>query len=69
MKKEDVGLTFSDKDFERRYSAERAGPSASGADTGSRAAQALAAPVARSRNKFMRTLLRRRMSSSGQLNT
>jgi hypothetical protein len=60
---EDFGLTFSDEDFDRRYSPERAVPSASGADNGSRPAQAFAAPVARSRNKFMRTLLRRRMSS------
>jgi hypothetical protein len=62
---EDVGLTFSDEGFERRYSPEGLVPSASGADPASRPAQPLAAPVARSRNKFMRTLLRRRMSSSG----
>jgi len=60
---EDISLTFSDEDFDRRYSPERAVPSASGVDTASRQAQPLAAPVARSRNKFMRTLLRRRTSS------
>lgn len=62
---EDVGLTFSEEDFERRYSPERVVPSASGIEAASRQAQPLAAPVVRSRNKFMRTLLRRRMSSSG----
>jgi len=64
IEEEDVGLTFSDEDFERRYSPESAAPSASQAGTGSRAGPPSAAPVARSRNRFMRTLLRRRMSSS-----
>ena len=64
MIEEDIGLTFSDEYFERRYSPQPAVPSASQAGTASRPAQPPAAPVARSRNTFMRTLLRRRMSSS-----
>jgi hypothetical protein len=63
--KEEIPLTFSDEDFEKRYSSEDAGPSDLGADKGSHSTQPLAAPVARSRNRFMRALLRRRMSSSG----
>jgi hypothetical protein len=64
IEEEDVGLTFSDEDFERRYSPQPAVPSASRAGAASRPAQPPAASVARSRNRFMRTLLRRRMSSS-----
>jgi hypothetical protein len=64
IEEEDVGLTFSDEDFERRYSPEPAVASASRTGTASGPAQPSAAPVARSRNRFMRTLLRRRMSSS-----
>lgn len=64
IEEEDVGLTFSDEDFERRYSPEPAVPSASRTGTASHPAQPPAAPVSRSRNRFMRTLLRRRMSSS-----
>jgi hypothetical protein len=62
--KEDVALTFSDEDFEKRYSSQDAVPAASGAAAGSRTAQPLAISVVRSRNRFMRTLLRRRMASS-----
>jgi hypothetical protein len=69
IEQEDEPLTFSDEDFERRYSPEEAIPSASGVSASSRPAirqaQPLAAPVGRSRNRFMRTLLRRRMASSG----
>jgi hypothetical protein len=66
---EDSALTFSDEDFERRYSLEEGGSSASGSPTSSRSAarqtQPLAPQLGRSRNRFMRTLLRRRMASSG----
>jgi hypothetical protein len=69
INEEDTPLTFSDEDFERRYSPEAEGPSASGAGHPFRPAtqqsQRLAAPTGRSRNKFMRTLLRRRLASSG----
>ena len=58
IEEEDVGLTFSDADFERRYSCEQisepAGSSGPAAQTG------------RSRNMFMRTLLRRRLAASGR---
>jgi hypothetical protein len=63
--KEEIPLTFSDEDFEKRYSSEDAAPSRPGADKGSHSTQPLGTPVARSRNRFMRALLRRRMSSSG----
>ena len=62
--KEDVALTFSDEDFEKRYASQDTVPAASGKDAGSGTAQPLATSVVRSRNRFMRTLLRRRMASS-----
>jgi hypothetical protein len=69
MQNEDGRLTFSDEDFERRYSPENAVPSASGAGRPSPAATARPQPpsagTGRSRNKFMRTLIRRRLASSG----
>jgi hypothetical protein len=62
---EEAGLTFSDEDFERRYSSEEQPETAR-----SRATAAPAKPVAtqlvRSRNRFMRTLLRRRLAASGR---
>jgi hypothetical protein len=59
---DDFSFTFSDEDFERRYSSEEpAGPS-------SRSASQQSEPVAglpgRSRNRFVRTLLRRRLAAS-----
>ena len=65
----DGGFTFTDQDFERRYySPETNVPSAPGAGNPSppaaRQAHAGADPTGRSRNKFMRTLLRRRFFSS-----
>jgi hypothetical protein len=69
VQNEDGRLTFSDADFERRYSPESALPSASGAGRPSPAVtaqpQPLGAGTGRSRNKFMRTLIRRRLASSG----
>jgi hypothetical protein len=66
---EEIRLTFSDEDFESRYSTEEAIASASGAGRSSRPAtqhpQPLATPIGRSRNKFMRTLLRRRLYAAG----
>ena len=63
IEEEDFGLTFSDEDFERRYSSEEAsgaaGPSAP-------APKPPTAPIGRSRNRFMRTLLRRRLAASGR---
>jgi hypothetical protein len=66
IEEEDVGLTFSDEDFDRRYSSggasEVAGPSRSVAP----ATKPSAAPIGRSRNRFMRTLLRRRLAASSR---
>jgi hypothetical protein len=65
---EDAGFTFSEADFDRRYSTDEDAPSASATGHPSHSpnprAQPPAAPIGRSRNRFMRTLLRRRMSSS-----
>jgi hypothetical protein len=57
---EDSGFGFTDEDFERRYSPEEDVHSGAGPDNLSRPA----APIGRSRNRFMRTLLRRRFISS-----
>jgi hypothetical protein len=65
IEEEDLGLTFSDADFERRYSSEEA----SGAASSSRPAASATEPSAqtgRSPNRFMRTLLRRRLAASGR---
>jgi len=59
---EDGGFAFTDEDFERRYTPE-AGP-ANPSRPGNQEAKSFAAPIGRSRNKFMRTLLRRRFRSS-----
>jgi hypothetical protein len=59
---EDTGLTFSDEDFERRYSPEEAIP---GSARPPHPVAQQGQPVGRSRNRFMRTLLRRRLSASG----
>jgi hypothetical protein len=65
---EDGGFTFTDEDFERRYSFEEDVHSGTGAGNSPRPANQQAGlnggPVGRSRNKFMRTLLRRRFLSS-----
>jgi len=60
---EDACFTFSDEDFERRYSAEEpASPQSS-----PRQKEALAPRAARSSNRFMRTMVRRRMAASGRI--
>ena len=66
---EDGGFTFTDQDFERRYySRETNVRSTRGSGNpslpASRQAHPGADPIGRSRNKFMRTLLRRRLFSS-----
>jgi hypothetical protein len=59
---ENFSFTFSDEDFERRYSSEEpAGPSSRSASQQSESAAGL---PGRSRNRFMRTLLRRRLAAS-----
>jgi hypothetical protein len=59
---EDLSFTFSDEDFERRYSSEER----AGASSPSTAQQTkpLTGVPRRSRNRFMRTLLRRRLAAS-----
>ena len=59
---EDLSFTFSEEDFERRYSSEEPAPSASCPAGQQR--QPLPGPPSRSRNRFMRTLLRRRLAAS-----
>jgi hypothetical protein len=65
----DGRLTFSDEDFERRYSPEATASPAAGAGDPTRPAtaqtQPFAARIGRSRNRFMRTLIRRRLASAG----
>lgn len=67
IEEQDVGLTFSDEDFNRRYSSaevsEAGGPSRPAAP----ATQPPTAQTGRSRNRFMRTLLRRRLAASGRI--
>jgi len=66
IEEEDVGLTFSEEDFDRRYSSEGA-PAAAGASRPvAPPTKTPAAPIGRSRNRFMRTLLRRRLTASGR---
>lgn len=62
---EDAPLTFSDEDFERRYSSKQASASRSPPARPASPAPPIAAQVGRSRNRFMRTLIRRRLASSG----
>jgi hypothetical protein len=66
IEEEDGGLTFSDEDFDRRYSS----GGASGAAGPSRPAvpttNTPTAPIGRSRNTFMRTLLRRRLAAASR---
>jgi hypothetical protein len=57
---EDSGFAFTDEDFERRYSPEEDAHSRAAPGDPSRPA----ALIGRSRNRFMRTLLRRRFLSS-----
>jgi len=65
---DDAFLAFSDEDFERRYSPDAAssqpGPLSNPAG---QQGQPLASRIGRSRNKFMRTLIRRRLASSGSI--
>jgi hypothetical protein len=69
LEQEEGGFTFTDKDFERRYySSETTIPGAPRSGGSSLPVSQQATPSAGkvgSRNKFMRTLLRRRLASSG----
>jgi hypothetical protein len=66
IEEEDVGLTFSDEDFDRRYSPEGASAAAGPAGPVAPATKPPAAQIGRSRNRFMRTLLRRRLATSSR---
>jgi hypothetical protein len=66
IEQEDFGLTFSDEDFERRYSSEEAPGAPGPCRPLTPATKPPAAPIGRSRNRFMRTLLRRRLAASGR---
>ena len=66
IEEEDLGLTFSDEDFERRYSSEEISGAAGPAQPAAPAPEPPTAPIGRSRNRFMRTLLRRRLAASSR---
>ena len=59
---EDFSFTFSDEDFERRYSSPES--TGSSARPAAQQTEPLAGQPYRSRNRFMRTLLRRRLAAS-----
>jgi hypothetical protein len=65
VEEEEMGLTFSDEDFERRYSSEDTSGAAGPSGTAAPAAKTPTSQTGRSPNRFMRTLLRRRMAASG----
>ena len=62
---EDGRSTFSDEDFERRYSSDEGSSPVRPAARPATSPNPLATPVGRSRNRFMRTLIRRRLASPG----
>jgi hypothetical protein len=59
---EDFSFTFSEEDFERRYSSEE--PAGRSPHSAGQQTKAVAGGPNRSRNRFMRTLLRRRLAAS-----
>jgi hypothetical protein len=63
-KQEEVGLTFSDEDFKRRYFGEKPSGGVSTSPPPAASPKPVAAQPGRSRNRFMRTLLRRRLAAS-----
>ena len=66
IEEEDRGLTFSDEDFERHYSCEEESGAAGRSRPAASAPTPLTTQIGRSRNRFMRTLLRRRLAASGR---
>lgn len=67
IEEEDVGLTFSDEDFDRRYACEETSEAAGPSRPVAPATKPPAAPIGRSRNRFMRTLMRRRLAAAGRI--
>ena len=63
---EDACFTFSDEDFERRYCSEDTAPAANPSVPATQQTKPLVARLARSRNRYMSTLLRRRFAASGR---
>ena len=59
---QDFSFTFCDEDFERRYSSEE--PAGRSARSAAQQTKPLAGQPIRSRNRFMRTLMRRRLAAS-----
>jgi hypothetical protein len=66
MIEQEEALIFSDEDFERRYPCEEASGAAGPSPPPTAPPQPFAAQTGRSRNRFMRTLLRRRLAASGR---
>jgi hypothetical protein len=66
IEEEGFGLTFSDEDFERRYSSEEISGAAGPTPPAAAAPAPPTAPIGRSRNRFMRTLLRRRFAAASR---
>jgi hypothetical protein len=64
MAEQEAYFTFSDEDFERRYSSEE--PTASSSGPTAQQTVPLAGQPSRSRNRFMRSLLRRRLAAAGR---
>ena len=62
--KEDFSFTFSDEDFERRYSSEE--PASSSSRPPAQQRQPVPGQPSPTRDRFMRTLLRRRLAASGR---
>lgn len=66
IEEEDIGLTFSDEDFDRRYSSEEISGAARPSHPAAPASPPATAQIGRSRNRFMRTLLRRRLAAASR---
>jgi hypothetical protein len=62
---EDAFFTFSDEDFERRYASDETALPAGGSRPAAQQTTPFAAKIVRSRNRYMRTLLRRRLAATG----
>lgn len=61
MIEEDAPSTFSEEDFERRYSPGEASGAPNLSRSGIQSTKPIGTEIGRSRNRYMRTLLRRRL--------